>query len=382
MHASQPFDVIIVGAGPAGTACALQLGRMGIKTALIDRSTFPRDKVCGDAIGGRVRTVLNLIDPKYHDRLEKFPLKAISAGWKLVAPNGKEAEVRFTRYGYVSKRSDFDHFLLDLVKENTDVCCMLGKGVTDISFRSNGVQVILDDGQTIQGSMIIGCDGAHSIVQKQTVGREVDEAFYSGAIRQYWSGISGMQKDIIEIHLIKGYLPGYFWIFPLPNDLANVGFGMLSKDISRRKIDLKKGMAEIIQSSSGLANRFRNATAMEKPKGFGLPLGGKKNAVSGERFLLCGDAASLIDPLNGEGIGNAMLSGYHAALTAGKAIESNDFSKDFLYSYDIKLNEKLIPELRQKFRFQRLFNRPWLINTLVTAGSYSPALRNAIGKRL
>ena len=90
---------------------------------------------------------------------------------------------------------------------------------------------------------------------------------------------------------------------------ANVGIGMLSSHISQKKINLKVVLQKLIETHPQLKDRFINAKALESIKGFGLPLGSKKRRLSGDRYVLTGDAASLIDPFSGEGIGNAIRSG-------------------------------------------------------------------------
>ena len=114
MNTDEKFDVIIAGAGPAGIACALEMAKSGISIAVFDNAVFPRDKVCGDAIGGRVKTVLGKIHADYPLRLENFTEKSVSTGWRLVSPAGRAVEVEFTTAGYVSKRKNFDHFLFGL----------------------------------------------------------------------------------------------------------------------------------------------------------------------------------------------------------------------------------------------------------------------------
>lgn len=376
------FDVIIIGAGPAGTTCALALSKSGLSVAVIEKSTFPRDKVCGDAIGSRVKKVLSGIDPLLVNELEQFPLKAFSKGWKLVTPSKESIQLNFVNYGYVSKRIDFDDFLFQMAKKKSNASFFENTQIKKIE-KVNGKIVCQDQiGNEFQCKLIIGCDGAHSIVKKLSDDHEVDLKHYSGAVRAYYSNISMLEKDIIEIHLSKKFLPGYFWIFPLENGVCNVGFGMLSSDISKRKIDLKKALQQIIIEDEILSERFKNAELVGEIKGFGLPLGGKIRKLSGDNFILCGDAASLIDPLNGEGIGNAMLSGSIAAKVAVNAFQSNDLSSKFLSKYDFEINKKLLPELKQKLFFQKLFNRPWLINSLVKIGNKSPFLREWIGRKL
>jgi flavin-dependent dehydrogenase len=101
----------------------------------------------------------------------------------------------------------------------------------------------------------------------------VDRKHYSGATRQYYRNIKGLEGNALEVYFLKGYLPGYFWIFPLSNNEANVGFGMLSSTIADKKIDLKKCMHEIIHTIPEVAERFKDAEALEDVKGFGLPSG-------------------------------------------------------------------------------------------------------------
>ncbi len=132
--------------------------------------------------------------------------------------------------------------------------------------------------------------------------------------------------NFIELHFLPELLPGYFWIFPMPNGRANVGAGMLSSVVAKRKVDLKKEMEKIINEHPVISKRFVHAKPEGKAQGWGLPLGRKVGSISGDNLLLCGDAASLIDPFTGEGIGNAVLSGRYAAEKALNAIATNDYS--------------------------------------------------------
>ena len=376
------FDIVIAGSGPAGSACALALKNSGLKVAMIDRSTFPRDKICGDAIGGRVKKVLTEIDPDLLAELEGYPSKNRSSGWKLFAPNGKTIEVNFVNPGYVSRRMDFDSWLFGktLGQHNLE---MIYSEIRDVNADASSVHLTLQGDRKIHASLVIGCDGAHSVVAKKLADFKVDHRHYSGAVRAYYKGVEGTSgSEMLEIHLVKGFLPGYFWIFPLNDGLCNVGFGMLSTDIKERRIDLKVSLKQIIQSSPALSKRFANAELVDDVKGFGLPLGGKERSISGERFMLCGDAASLIDPLTGEGIGNAMLSGLYAARQAIQCFQKNNFSVGEMKHYDEAIYKKLLPELKKNLMMQRAFNRPWLINLLVNVAIANPGLKNWFAKKL
>ncbi len=291
--------------------------------------------------------------------------------------------MRFTKPGYISRRSDFDNFLLGLVRQHTQISFMEEFTVNQVVQTGSGLELFPEKGEPVQCRLVIACDGAHSVIAKQLADFRVNMRHYSGAVRAYVENISHFSDpNALEIHLLKDHLPGYFWIFPLSESTANVGFGMLSSDISKRKINLKHVFREIISQAPGISERFRNARLEGEVEGFGLPLGGVRRKISGNNFMLCGDAASLIDPLNGEGIGNAMWSGYQAGLHAGKCFAANDFSEEFMRAYDESVYSKLGKELRSKLFLQKVFNREWLINFLVRIGQKNSWLKNKIARKL
>ena len=375
-------DIIIVGAGPAGCACALVLAKYNLTVTLIEKQEFPRDKICGDAIGGRVKRVLQLIDPKLLDELESFPGKNVTNGWKLFSPSGKSIELKFVNPGYVSRRIDFDNFLFQKVRESGKIRIKTNTEIRKFENYGQHAEVVDQHGTVFKAKLVIGCDGAHSALLRSKRMYKQNSRHYSGAVRAYYENVNGLSKDTIEILLPKQFLPGYFWIFPLDESTANVGFGMLSSSISKRKIDLRKSMLSIIDSTPELAMRFRNASLAGKIEGFGLPLGGKKRRISSARLMLCGDAASFIDPLNGEGIGNAMWSAYLAANHAIACFEADNFTEKFMSGYETATNKWLVPELKKKLLYQRLFNRPWLINAFVELGRRNATFRDWVGKKL
>ncbi len=361
----------------------MKLRKSGLSILLIDKNTFPRDKVCGDAIGGRAVRVLSMLDPSFPEMLEKLEGVNKSAGWKLYAPNGKSVELHFTYPGHVARRQDFDNFLFRLVKDSGKIEIREGFQLKDVHAGGNFINITNDLGESYHSKLLIACDGAQSVVAKRLAKFRVDLSHYSGAVRAYYTNIKGIyDKEMIEIHLLKKYLPGYFWLFPLDENSANVGFGMLSSDIARRKINLKAAMEEIIYNSPALKDRFKESIRTSDISGFGLPLGGRDMEISGERFMLCGDAASLIDPLNGEGIGNAMLSGLLAGEQALKCFESDNFSVKMMKHYDDSVKHNLTAELKKKLTLQRLFNRSWLINGMVNAGLRFPLIKHFIGRHL
>lgn len=364
------YDIAICGAGPAGSACALALKNSGLKVALIDKAVFPRDKICGDAVSSVTKRVLRELNPQYEMELLAFEPKACIKKAKLHSPKFESLEIEFSKVGHCIKRIDFDNWLYNLaVKENNDLHLLMGNAVKDIT-RLDNYSILLDNGSIINARLLIACDGAHSVAAKKIAGIKVDRKHYSGAVRQYYQNVKGLSGDALEVYFLKDYLPGYFWIFPLPDNNANVGFGMLSDTIAKQKIDLKKSLSYIIHQIPQIAERFKDATPAEEIKGFGLPLGSKKYNISGNAFMLCGDAAALIDPFSGEGIETAMESGKFAAEQAIKCFKHNNFSAAFIKSYDKRVYKKMWPNFKNHYMLQKLLGkRKWLINSLISFGN-------------
>ena len=137
-------------------------------------------------------------------------------------------------------------------------------------------------------------------------------------------------------------------------------------------------MLKLIHSHPVFKERFRDAMLDGSISGYGLPLGSKKRAISGEGFMLIGDAASLIDPFTGEGIGNAMISGLKAADCILAQWESRDFSAAALKKYDDDIYQRLWPELKLSKKMQELMKYPWLFNLIANRASKSKTLQETI----
>ena len=367
---NQHYDVIIVGGGPSGSTCALALKHSGLKVLMLDKASFPRDKICGDAVSSTTKRVLREIDPLLEQDLLAFAPKTYIKQVKVYSPKFQSLLLGLTLTGHCIRRVDFDNWLFKKAITNPTLTVLQNTTLKTVETTNNFVTINTNDGQIFTTNIIVGCDGALSIVAKQLASFKIDKQHYSAATRQYYSNVKGLAGNAIEVYFLKGYLPGYFWIFPLSNNEANVGFGMLSSVIAKHKIDLKQCLHKIITEIPEVATRFAEAIPLETVKGFGLPLASKKYNLSGNRFMLCGDAASLIDPISGEGIETAMESGKFAAQHIIQAFKTNNFSAAAFKAYDKQVYDKMWPNFKKHYYLQRLLsNRVWLINILIAIGN-------------
>ncbi len=370
-----------MGAGPAGCACAYALRNESLKIALIDKETFPRDKICGDALSADVVNQLYRMDEALGERFKNFFEKQESHGVRFFAPNGNMLDIDFSNEkhggaaGYISKREHFDNFLFKQVKDLKKIEFFTESKVDRIRVEDDLVKLLVGDTK-LEASMVIGADGAHSIVNKCLGKIKLEKNHYCAGLRQYYTGVKGFHvRGHIELHFIKDVLPGYFWVFPLPNGEANVGLGMLSSEVNRKKINLKAKLKELIEDHPVLKNRFKNAKPLESVKGYGLPIGSKKRPISGEHFLLLGDAASLIDPFTGEGIGNAIRSGRIAADHIINCFKSGRFDADYNTNYDKVIYHKMWNELRLSRGLQKLLKFPRLFNFVVRKANKNQSVK-------
>ncbi len=381
------FDVLIVGAGPAGSATALELGKSGLNVGVLDKAGFPRDKTCGDALSVDVVNQLAMLSEDLSLDFEKFPHKTPSYGVKIFAPGSQHIDIPFLhggekKCGYICKRSDFDHLLVGRVKKHPNVTVFENCAVDRVDINDDQTVIHTASG-LFTAEMVVGADGAQSVVAKNTGTYQPDRKHYSGGLRIYYDGVTSFHDDhYIELYFFKSILPGYLWIFPLPDNKANVGIGMLSSEISKKKINLTRTLKELLATHPLLKERFEHAKPMESVKGYGLPLGSLKRKISGDRFLLVGDAASLIDPFTGEGVANALRSGRIASEHIVQCFEQRNFTASFNTRYDSEIYRRMWKELRISKTLQRLCRYPSLFNFIVKKANQSKVVHQFLEEAL
>ena len=262
------------------------------------------------------------------------------------------------------RREVFDSFLFSKVKEtgqdiieNFMVSELIVENNQVCGVRGNDFQ---NKEHAFRGKIVIGADGFKSIVARKTGIYNHDPEHWVVALRQYYKGVKGLTRQI-ELHYVDDVQPGYLWIFPLDDGKANVGIGMHHKSLKKRNIDLKKALKNALNSTY-FQERFADAAPLEEPRGWNLPVGSLHRKCFGNGFMLLGDAAGLIDPFTGEGIGNALYSARIAIDTAKMALEANDFSEGFLMQYDKKLWSEIGDELKVSSKLQQIGRNRFLLN--------------------
>lgn len=368
---SPQYDLIIIGAGPAGCAAALALRDAGLRIAVIDKHSFPRDKVCGDAIPGRAIKYLREIDAQFADRLSAFTEK-LSTRRTVCYYNNKMLDFSWSLEAYTATREHFDNFFFSGIKDRQGIDTLEGVVVQDIERTVGGYTVITKGGSRVYTcTMLIGADGINGVTARKLASREIDRKHHVAGVRAYYSGVSGMEDTCTEVYFDRKYLPGYFWVFPVKGGIVNAGMGILSDDVIKRKINVKEAFYDFISRSDVLKEKFRDAQLLGTLQGCGLPMGSRWVTMSGDHFLLAGDAASLIDPVSGDGIGNAVLSGKLAAEQVMRCFAAGDFSAAFMKRYEQELYEKAGADMKRKTRVLKTLARmPFLFNTVFTIGRH------------
>ena len=238
------YDLIIVGAGPAGAVTALYAARRGLSVLLLDKSRFPRDKICGDAISGKAISILR--DLQLEDAIFDLPgvrFRKVLFG----SAQHIEAEIKLDRaskqdlmFGSVIRRRVLDEFLFNRARAAA-AACLEGFTVKDLLWDKDKVCGVVGHDSVsglrreFRGRIVVGADGYRSSVARKVGSYAIDPAHWMVAIRCYYRNVARL-SDSIELHYVSAVTPGYFWIFPLNDGFANVGIGMLSSAMKKKHV--------------------------------------------------------------------------------------------------------------------------------------------------
>lgn len=308
---ASPRDAVVVGAGPAGCAAAITLARAGRDVVLVDRATFPRDKICGDGL-----TVWALRE------LEGLGLEpATVASWTPIdtafvgSPSRRIVELPLPRgqglFAAVARRRDLDAALVDRARD-TGVEVREGVACTGADQDAAGIVVSFDGAEPVRTPALVAADGMWSPVRKHL---GVAVPGYRGewhAFRQYARNVGPLAAERLYAWFEPDFLPGYAWSFPVGDGGANVGFGIL-RGGRWRVSAMGQLWSEILARPHIREVLGPDAELDGAPRAWPIPARSEGLALTAGRALFVGDAAAAADPLTGEGIGQALATGRWAA---------------------------------------------------------------------
>jgi geranylgeranyl reductase family protein len=389
-------DVVIVGAGPAGSVLAAFLRQQGRDVVLLDAARFPRDKVCGEAVSPRAWPLLDAVGASPAiEALRPQPLR----GMHLTSPDGTPFQGSYpveNRPGFALRRLDLDAVLLARARalgaeahERTRVTGLLRRdGVVE------GVEAEGPNGEPrrFEARLVVGADGRGSLVASRLRLRRAHSRLRRFAVRGYWEGMEGL-GDRGEMHMGGG---GYCGVAPLSPTLANVAFVLPRRQMAEAAGDVEGFFRRSLRARwPRLSERLERARLVERPRVTG-PLAVEARSLVAPGALLVGDAAGFYDPFTGEGITLALRTSDLAARVIGEALAARGAALDLpepLLAYERTRRAAT----RDKFRFNRLLQvaiqwpeaanllarrlvrRPDLADRLVgIAGDFVPA-RAALG---
>lgn len=378
------YDIIIIGAGPAGCSTAFHLEAKGLKVLIIEKEIFPRRKICGGGISEQAVSALKRLPGQVYQKFkDQYSHHAIH-GVRFVSPANKEITIPQARAdssggekGYVCLRSDFDHLLITSLIDAGNIDVITGQSVKDIIREKAGFQVITDE-KVFKCRFIVGADGAHSIVRNSLMRKQKIRKFQGIGIAAFfkYNQAQNQNQRFLEFFFIRKYLPGYFWIFPVGDDSFTAGLYLPEKKVRKLKLNLKQEFEFILTSYRHIAPHFSHAEMIEPPRAAALPWGRILKPVSGNSFLLVGDAAGLIEPFTGEGIGAALISGEIAASCITRCFRQKSFSKVALKKYDNHLYKVFGPAMISGSRLSMIFKYPAMVNYIFSMAQKSEKIKN------
>ena len=327
------YDIIVVGAGPAGSTTAKLLSEKGFKTLLIDKEKFPRDKPCGGGLPLRVLQRFPYVD---NDKA----IEAYSSSGTVFSPSLKY-RIEINRKKPIIAtilRKKFDFELVKFAQE-AGAEFRDGSPVSAIQITKDNAQVTVNNGAGFDAEIIVGADGANSVIAKNTGLRK----------KSTGRGVCVLQEFEVDEKIMDDYFTksrhcyvhsrfksgaGYGWVFPKKQHL-NIGFGIIQAFITLEKkqnlFDWYHQYIELLKERDLVPQNLKQA-----PIKGGSLLTHPLEKTYGNRLLLVGDAAGFINPLSGEGIYYAMASGQIAADVIADALEKNQTTQDFLAQYQTR----------------------------------------------
>lgn len=362
-------DVLIVGAGPSGSLCAYYLAKAGKKVILIDSENFPRDKICGDfvsPVGLKELKKLGIWELDGFEKTNSITSATVYVdGFPLITKNLPDIE-GLCNYGRVIPRLILDNWIL-LAARKQGVQVVTPCKFENYSVHDNHVKVECNsegNKQVFHSRLLIGADGSKSKVARILSGKKPDPQYRIVAVRAYFENVNCVTHQA-EIFFNSNSFPGYSWFFPTGPSTANVGIGMMLENFPKEKTNLKKLLLDMIENDLSFKAKIGNGIIVDRIAAFPLTIFNPKDRLVKKRVMLIGDAAGLVNSINGEGMQHAMLSGRWAAESVIKCLSTNDLSDKALSVYEKLVRAELgydlgISNTVMQFIRNRNLNHLWL----------------------
>jgi geranylgeranyl reductase family protein len=363
-------DVVVIGAGPAGTAAAITAARAGREVVVVDKAVFPREKICGDGLTtGALR------------ELEHLGLAPTAvASWQPVddvvvrSPSGRSVRLPLPRdrgsYAVVARRTDLDAALVQLARDN-GAEVREGHALRSVESGGDGIVVHADRMEPIVGRAVVGADGMWSPLRKAL---GIAPEGYLGewhAFRQYYRADGAAARDL-HVWFEPDLLPGYAWSFPLPDGAVNIGFGIPRGGAIRTR-DMKHLWPALLARPHVHAVLGDGATPEGPHRAWPIPAAIDRITLTHGRALFVGDAAAATDPMTGEGIGQALVTGRLAA----EAIVRGGGASAVAAAYERAARRHLLADHRMSVLLMAALRRERLARASVRiAGSTAWTRRN------
>ena len=329
------YDVLIIGAGPSGSNAAISYKNLNpdLKVGLIDKSIFPRDKSCGDAIGPGVISALKRFNNQHILDNEPQVVSTTLYGPENIGIQNYIPEVKNKEESivYVIPRIDLDNRILNLAKDlDVDVF----EGYSFVSFEKdldNKLVVEIKNGDNITklgAKILVGADGANSRVRKQLNVNTNSDWHKAIAIRAYIDSPNYLEifkERTLMFEINVSAEKGYAWAFPSKGNLLNIGIGVPLNIFKKEKLDINVLLQDFITQ---LTNRGVVVENIRDEKSYLLPFASSRPKFRNDiNVALIGDASSMINPMSGEGIFYGMEAGYLLAKNTYNLIDSPELTK-------------------------------------------------------
>ncbi|TDC60058.1 geranylgeranyl reductase family protein [Micromonospora sp. KC207] len=390
-------DVIVVGAGPGGSATAYHLARHGVRVLLLEKTEFPREKVCGDGLTPRaVRQLIRMgVDTSPEAGwLHNRGLRVIGGGIRLELDWPDLAS--FPSYGLVRTRLDFDDLL---AQRAVSAGAKLRTGVTvagpvlDADDRVVGVQAEVGpekEPATFRAPLVVAADGVSGRFPLALGLAKREDRPIGVAVRRYYRSPAKHDDDYLESWLeLRGkgsdaLLPGYGWIFGLGDGRVNAGLGILNSSTAFGKTNYRRLLTDWLANTPEDWGMTDEANAEGPILGAALPMGFNRVPHYTRGVMLVGDSGGMVNPFNGEGIAYAMESGELAAEVAVQALArpAGAERERALMAYPQELKARFGGYYRLGGIFVKLIGRPEIMRIATKHGMPHPALMRFVLKLL